>query len=148
MPDINLDATDIRILNELQRDARLTNVELAARVNLSASPCLARVRRLETEGLIDRRVTLLNARKLGLKVNVFIQISLDKQRKAALDVFEREIAVLRLVAEGKANKEIAQALSLSEETVKAHLKNLFAKLDVNDRTHAVTIAVRRGIIEL
>ena len=61
---------------------------------------------------------------------------------------EREIAVLRLVAEGKANKEIAQALSLSEETVKAHLKNLFAKLDVNDRTHAVTIAVRRGIIEL
>ena len=59
-------------------------MELAARVNLSASPCLARVRRLETEGLIDRRVTLLNARKLGLKVNVFIQISLDKQRKAAL----------------------------------------------------------------
>ena len=99
MLDINLDATDIRILNELQRDARLTNVELAARVNLSASPCLARVRRLETEGLIDRRVTLLNARKLGLKVNVFIQISLDKQRKAALDVFEREIAVLPEIME-------------------------------------------------
>ena len=58
-----------------------------------------RVRRLETEGLIDRRVTLLNARKLGLKVNVFIQISLDKQRKAALDVFEREIAVLPEIME-------------------------------------------------
>ena len=57
------------------------------------------VRRLETEGLIDRRVTLLNARKLGLKVNVFIQISLDKQRKAALDVFEREIAVLPEIME-------------------------------------------------
>ena len=52
-----------------------------------------------TEGLIDRRVTLLNARKLGLKVNVFIQISLDKQRKAALDVFEREIAVLPEIME-------------------------------------------------
>jgi DNA-binding NarL/FixJ family response regulator len=61
---------------------------------------------------------------------------------------DREIAVLRLVAEGKANKEIAQMLSVSEETVKAHLKNLFGKLDVSDRTHAVTIAVRRGIIEL
>ena len=48
---------------------------------------------------IDRRVTLLNARKLGLKVNVFIQISLDKQRKAALDVFEREIAVLPEIME-------------------------------------------------
>ena len=60
----------------------------------------------------------------------------------------REIAVLRLVAEGKANKEIGHALSLSEETVKAHLKNIFAKLDVSDRTHAVTVAARRGIIEL
>jgi DNA-binding NarL/FixJ family response regulator len=61
---------------------------------------------------------------------------------------DREIAVLRLVAEGKSNKEIAQTLDLSEETIKAHLKNMFAKLDVSDRTHAVTIAVRRGIIEL
>jgi DNA-binding NarL/FixJ family response regulator len=61
---------------------------------------------------------------------------------------EREVAVLNLVAVGKANKEIAYSLALSEETVKAHLKNIFAKLDVGDRTHAVTLAVRRGIIEL
>lgn len=61
---------------------------------------------------------------------------------------ERETAVLRHVAVGRANKEIARALSLSEETVKAHLKNIFAKLDVADRTHAVTVAARRGIIEL
>jgi DNA-binding NarL/FixJ family response regulator len=61
---------------------------------------------------------------------------------------DREAAVLRLVAVGKANKEIARALSLSEETVKAHLKNIFVKLDVADRTHAVTVAARRGIIEL
>ncbi|MDV3258453.1 MAG: response regulator transcription factor [Sphingomonas sp.] len=61
---------------------------------------------------------------------------------------ERETAVLRLVANGKANKEIARTLSLSEETVKAHLKNIFAKLDVTDRTHAVTVAARRGFIEL
>lgn len=60
----------------------------------------------------------------------------------------REIAVLCLVANGKANKEIAREMSLSDETVKAHLKNIFSKLDVNDRTHAVTVAVRRGIIEL
>lgn len=61
---------------------------------------------------------------------------------------ERETAVLRLVANGKANKEIARVLSLSEETIKAHLKSIFAKLDVTDRTHAVTVAARRGIIEL
>jgi len=61
---------------------------------------------------------------------------------------DREVEVLRLVAVGKANKEIARAISLSEETVKAHLKSIFAKLDVADRTHAVTVAARRGIIEL
>ena len=55
---------------------------------------------------------------------------------------------LALVAVGKANKEIARALSLSEETVKAHLKSIFAKLGVADRTHAVTVAARRGIIDL
>jgi DNA-binding NarL/FixJ family response regulator len=61
---------------------------------------------------------------------------------------EREIAVLRLVAEGHANKQIAWRLLISEDTVKSHMKNIFAKLDVADRTHAVTVAVRRGIIEL
>ncbi|MFZ1988749.1 MAG: response regulator transcription factor [Alphaproteobacteria bacterium] len=61
---------------------------------------------------------------------------------------DREIGVLRLVAAGRANKEIARDLSVSEDTVKAHLKSIFAKLDVNDRTQAVTQAVKRGIIDL
>jgi len=61
---------------------------------------------------------------------------------------EREIHVLRLVAAGRANKQIAWDLSLSEDTVKAHLKSIFAKLDVADRTHAVTVAARRGVIEI
>ncbi len=99
MREIKLDATSIRILNELQRNAGLSNVELANQVNLSASPCLARVRRLEADGLIDRRVTLLNPRKLGLKVNVFIHISLDKQHKTALEAFEREIVVMPEIME-------------------------------------------------
>lgn len=61
---------------------------------------------------------------------------------------EREISVLRLVSVGKANKQVASELGLSEETVKGHLKSIFSKLDVADRTHAVTVAARRGIIEL
>ncbi|MDG2519379.1 response regulator transcription factor [Lysobacter soli] len=61
---------------------------------------------------------------------------------------EREVAILRQVSMGQANKQIALRLGLSEETVKGHLKSIFAKLDVADRTHAVTVAVRRGIIEL
>ena len=60
---------------------------------------------------------------------------------------DREIAVLQLVSVGKANKQVAWELGVSEETIKSHLKSIFAKLGVGDRTHAVTLAVRRGIIE-
>jgi DNA-binding NarL/FixJ family response regulator len=60
----------------------------------------------------------------------------------------REIDVLRLIAGGNANKEIAAQLSITEETVKSRVKNILDKLGANDRTHAVTIAVKRGIIEL
>ncbi|AYV47683.1 DNA-binding response regulator [Caulobacter flavus] len=61
---------------------------------------------------------------------------------------EREVTVLQLVAVGKANKQIAWELGISEETVKGYLKAIFTKLNVSDRTHAVTVAARRGIIEL
>jgi DNA-binding NarL/FixJ family response regulator len=60
----------------------------------------------------------------------------------------REIEVLRLVAAGNANKEIGARLSLTEVTIKSHVKNILAKLEANDRTHAVTIALKRGIIDL
>ncbi len=60
----------------------------------------------------------------------------------------REIDVLRLIAAGSANKEIAAQLSISEETVKSRVKNILIKLGANDRTHAVTIGLKRGIIEL
>jgi DNA-binding NarL/FixJ family response regulator len=60
----------------------------------------------------------------------------------------REVGVLRLVAAGNANKEIGAQLSLTEVTVKSHVKNILAKLGANDRTHAVTIALKRGIIDL
>lgn len=60
----------------------------------------------------------------------------------------REVEVLRLIASGKANKLVASDLSITEETVKGHVKNILSKLGASDRTHAVTIALKRGIIEL
>jgi DNA-binding NarL/FixJ family response regulator len=60
----------------------------------------------------------------------------------------REIEVLRLISGGNANKEIAAQLAITEETVKGHVKNILAKLGANDRTHAVTIGLKRGIIDL
>lgn len=91
MPTGCPDEIDIRILDELQANAKLTNVALSERVHLSPSPCLARVRALERSGVIDRYVTILNPLAVGLGVSVFIQITLDKQVKPALETFESAI---------------------------------------------------------
>jgi DNA-binding Lrp family transcriptional regulator len=99
MPKAMRDAVDVRILRELQADARLTNVELASRVNLSPSPCLARVRALEADGIISRYVTLLAPRKVGLGVSVFVQIRLERQVEQALETFERAISAYDEVME-------------------------------------------------
>jgi len=87
-----LQRVDRRILDVLQEEARITNAELADRVGLSPSPCLRRVRALEEEGIVGRYVTLLPAEKLGLPVNVFATVTLDRQVQENLDRFERELS--------------------------------------------------------
>jgi DNA-binding Lrp family transcriptional regulator len=96
---MELDAIDLRILRELQHDGSLSNVALARRVHLSPSPCLARVKALQAAGLIQRYVALLDARQLGLHLNVFISISLKQQSRAALEAFEARIAAREEVME-------------------------------------------------
>lgn len=94
-----MDAIDRRILDELQRDGSLSNVALAQRVGLSPSPCLARVKALEQSGVIRQYVALADAARLGLGLNVFINISLTTQSKEALARFEQRIADLDEVME-------------------------------------------------
>ena len=84
----DIDTIDYRILNELQANGKLSNVELATRVHLSPSACLARVRRLEDTGIISRYVTLLDANAAGLPISVFIQIRLERQVEMSLEKFE------------------------------------------------------------
>ena len=74
MNTLTLDRTDIKILNELQKDANLTNVELAGRINLSPSPCLTRVKKLEQKGVIQQYTARLSADMLGLRLLAFIFI--------------------------------------------------------------------------
>ena len=88
---MKLDATDLRILQKLQSDSSLTNLELARKVHLSPSPCLTRVKALESAGVIDRYVALVNPKTLGLNLSVFISISLKEQSKSALAEFESRI---------------------------------------------------------
>ena len=89
---MQLDSIDLKILGELQQDGSVTNVELARRVHLSPSPCLVRVKALESAGVIQRYVALADPKAIGLGVNVFISISLKEQAKESLAEFERRIA--------------------------------------------------------
>ncbi|RIY42278.1 Lrp/AsnC family transcriptional regulator [Neopusillimonas maritima] len=86
-----LDSIDLKILQEIQANARLTNSELATRVNLSASPCLARVKALEEAGVISQYVTLLDPLQIGLNVSVFIEIRLEQQIEKSLERFQNAI---------------------------------------------------------
>ncbi|MDU9003126.1 Lrp/AsnC family transcriptional regulator [Sedimentitalea todarodis] len=83
-----LDPIDRKILSELQADGRMTNVELAKRVGISAPPCLRRVRTLEESGLIQGYHADVNARDLGFEVQVFAMVGLDSQAEAELSAFE------------------------------------------------------------
>lgn len=88
----SLDSIDWKILAELQNNARIANVDLADKVNLSPSPCLARLKALEREGFISHYVTLLNPVAVGLGVNVFVQVRLERQVEAFLAAFENAVA--------------------------------------------------------
>jgi len=94
-----LDRTDLKILRLLQRNARMTNADLARSVNLSPTPCLERVRRLEAEGYILDYVTLLNPQKLGAGVISFIQVLLDRTNPDVFKRFKEQVSLCPEVME-------------------------------------------------
>lgn len=96
---MELDRYDRRILEELQKDGRISNQELAERIGLSPSPCLRRVRALEESGLISGYRALLDARKLGLDLTALIHISMDRHTPERFTNFEQKIAALPEVLE-------------------------------------------------
>ncbi|MHA6286971.1 Lrp/AsnC family transcriptional regulator [Maricaulis sp. CAU 1757] len=96
---MTFDSTDIAILDELQAEGRLTNAELADRVGLSASACHRRVRALEKSGVIDRYVALLSPTKLGRGITVYVQVTLDNQKRDTLAAFEQAVEAVPEVME-------------------------------------------------
>ncbi|MBZ0127500.1 MAG: Lrp/AsnC family transcriptional regulator [Rhodobacteraceae bacterium] len=99
MPGHKLDPIDRKILRELQEDGRMTNVELARRVGISAPPCLRRVRTLEESGLIRGYHADVNARALGFEVQVFAMVGLHSQAEVDLSAFEAKCRSWPLVRE-------------------------------------------------
>lgn len=94
-----IDRTDRKILHALQQDGRRTNVELAAAVGLSASPCLRRVRLLEEAGIIRGYQAIVDQASVGLPVSVFVSVKLEKQREDAMQRFETAVRTFPEVLE-------------------------------------------------
>ena len=94
-----MDAIDHKIIRALQQDARLTNQDLSARVGLSPSPCLRRVRKLEQDGILAGYTALVDQEKIGLPINVFVNIRLEKPSAGTIHAFEKAIENIDAVVE-------------------------------------------------
>jgi Lrp/AsnC family leucine-responsive transcriptional regulator len=88
---MKLDRIDLRILDIMQSDGRISNLELSEAVGLSPTPCSRRVKRLQDSGLIDGHVTLLNQSRLGLKLTAYIGISMDRHTPERFEAFEQQV---------------------------------------------------------
>ena len=88
---MEIDAIDLKILDVLQRNARISNAELAQSVGLSPSPCLRRIRNLEKAGVISKYAAILDQTVVELSISVFVQVTLERQVESALETFERLI---------------------------------------------------------
>ena len=92
-------STDLQILDTVQRDGSLTTQEIADQINISQSPCWRRINKLEEQGIIRRKVAILDREKLGMEVVVFATINLTAQGRSNLEDFEREVEILPEVVE-------------------------------------------------
>ena len=148
MPEVNGIDAILKIREEFP-DARIIvlttytgDAQAARAFKAGASGYL--LKNMVRKELIDT-IRMVHAGKKRIPAEVAVEMA---QHHSDDQLTEREIQVLREVAAGNANKMVAQRLHVSEETVKAHMKSILSKLGANDRTHAVTIAVKRGIIEI
>lgn len=126
---MQLDPTDRRILQTLQREGRLSNADLAERIALSPSACHRRVQRLEAEGVIAGYVALLDARRMGRPTTVYVEISLSSQSDEVLDAFERAVARIPDVLEchlmaGVSDYILKLAVADTEDFARIHRRYL------------------------
>ena len=118
---MELDRTDKRILAELQKNGRISNLELADAIGLSPSPCLRRVKQLEDSGIIEGYTALLNASRLGLKLMALIQINMDKHTPDRFEHFEKMV---------QAYPEVLECLLIAGQSADYQLKIVVQDMEV------------------
>ena len=129
MPGTSIDEIDLQILDALQNEGRMTNVDLAARVGLTAPPCLRRVRTLEERGYITAYHAHLDPVALGYTITVFAMVSLKSQAEADLRAFEAYMAALPQVREcHMLNGEIDFLLKVVAQDLRSFQQFLTSKL--------------------
>ncbi|MDH3635504.1 MAG: Lrp/AsnC family transcriptional regulator [Gammaproteobacteria bacterium] len=150
---MSLSAIDIKILGLLQQDASLTAAEIAERVNLSVSPCWRRISRLEKEGIIDKKVALLNPEKLGIGMVIFARISLSQNDEASLHAFEEQVRQYPEVVEcytvtGSADyflKIITRDIKRYDQFLRRHLLQIPHVRDVNSNVAVTQVKYSTGL---
>ena len=136
---MDLDRQDKRILATLQQDGSVTNLELAEKIGLSPSPCARRVKQLEEAGFINRKVTLLNANKLNLKLTALIQISMDKHTPDRFELFEKEVSQY---------PEVIECLLITGQSADYQLKVVVADMETYQEFLLNKITRIRGVSDV
>jgi Lrp/AsnC family transcriptional regulator len=150
---MELSAIDIKILGLLQQDASLTAAEISEQVNLSVSPCWRRINRLEREGIIEKKVALLNAEKLGMGLVVFARISLSQNDESSLQNFEESVRRFPEVVEcytvtGEADyflKIITRDIKHYDKFLRRHLIQVPQVRDVNSNVAVTQVKYTTGL---
>ena len=136
---MDLDKLDRRILQELQRDGDITNLELAERVGLSATPCARRVKRMQDEGLIERQSTILSASALGLKLSALVQVSMDRHTPDRFERFESEILK---------HPEVIECLLITGQSADYQLKVVVPDMDYYQEFLLNTLTRIEGVADV
>ncbi len=131
---MKLDRIDRKILSLLQRNARISNAELAERVNLSPTPCLRRLRKLQDSGLIERYTVILNQKALGLQMSAFVFVILEKNTRENGEAFESALEDLAEVTEccvvAGRHDYVLRVVTRSLEDYERFLKERLAEVEV------------------
>jgi Lrp/AsnC family transcriptional regulator len=138
----SLDPFEIKIIRELQRDASLTTAEIAERVGLSPSPCWRRIDRLERDGIIKRRVALIDRRKVGFNAHIFAQVRLNAHGRANLDDFSQAIRDFSEVLDAYVLMGTTDfMLRIVTRDIEAYERFFFEKLSKLDGVQEITSTV-------
>lgn len=147
-----IDAFDLKILAALQADGSMSVTKVADAVGLSATPCWRRIQRLEREGIIEKRIAVLNPAKLGLGLTVFVMVKTDRHSLEWLDRFSQAVATLPEIVEvnrlAGTFDYLLKVITRDNQSYDAFYRRLIARVELSDVTSCFSMEQVKHITEL